>query len=91
MIVLYKLIEKLCNRSKAIVDGDIMGNLIESLYNFLLIGDDNYDCLVDYHEASEHRYRVLKNTGFDFVEDSLRNAYITELLSHKKSKLVLYK
>ena len=73
-----ELVKKNCNGSASVVANDVIGNLMESLYNYMLIKGDDYQTLPKYLEATEHRYEVLKETGFSLASESLRDAYMEE-------------
>jgi len=83
---LHRLIRKICNGSTSVVGEDVLGNLMESLYSFLMIRGDDYDSLPKYLEVLEHRYCIPKESVFDVVTDSLRDAYLDELLKRGQSK-----
>ena len=53
MIVLYQLIRKIYNGLTSIVVDNMLGNIIESLYSFMLEHGDDYSLLTKYMKASE--------------------------------------
>jgi len=90
-IVLYQRMRKICNGSTSVVGEDVLGNLMESLYNFLLIKGDDHESLWHYRETLAHRYSILKESGFDLATDNLRDECMDELLSRGRSESMLYK
>ena len=52
---------------------------MESVYNFHLIRGGDYSDLSSYFEAFEKRYDIVKNTGWTFAIEAVRDLYISEM------------
>jgi len=87
---LYKMMRKICNGSVSMIGEDMLGNLMESLYNFLLIRGNDYNYLPKYLKVVEHRYNVLKELEFDLATDNLRDNFMAELMNQGQLKSQLY-
>ena len=61
-----------------IVD-DVLGSLIESLFNVMLIRCDDFKSLPKHLEASEHRHDVLDHVVFEIASPKLRDSHMEEL------------
>jgi len=90
-MILYRLIRKIYNRSTSVVSKDILGNLVESLYNLLMTRGEDYESFIEYFEMLKHRYNILKELGFGLAMESLRDTCMTKLLSCGQSKSQLYR
>ena len=90
MLILYKLVKKNYNSSTIVVVDDVVDNFIESLYNYILIKDNDFESLPKYLEASEYWFQILKEIGFSIATDSLRNSYIVEMLSYSQEDSEVY-
>ena len=90
MIVLYKLVKKICNGSSYIVVNNMLGNVLEAMYNFIFIKDDKYLLLVKYLEIAKQQFDVLKESGFNMASKELRDAYIAEIKSCRNITSDLY-
>lgn len=90
-MILHKLIQKICNGSTAVVVEDIISSMLEGLCNFMLVKWEDYATLPKYLEASEHKYQVLKETGFELALGMIRNSYIEELSSRGETESPVYK
>ena len=88
---LYKLVKKNCNGSTVVVVDDVIGNLIEGIFNFVLIRGDDYDALPQYLKAYEHKYEVLCKAGYGLGNDKLRDLHMGELTSRGKEDSKVYK
>jgi len=53
VMILHKLVRKICNGSATVVVDDVTGNMLKAMYNFMLIKGDNYLTLAKYLEASK--------------------------------------
>ena len=78
---LLNLVKKIYNGSTYVIVGDAVGNLIESLYNVMLIRGDDFKSLPKCLEASEHRHSALVGAGFDIVNPKFRDSYMEELVN----------
>ena len=90
-IKLYKLVQKNYNGSTSIVVEDVLGNIVESLYNLVLIRRDNYTSLLIYLEVSKYRTEVLEELGFNIVGSELWNKYINKLDNHSLTSRDIYR
>ena len=88
---LWKLIEKICNGSTAAVVEDVIGNMIEALFNFFLAHGEEYDALSRCLQAYEYKFDVLSGAGFDIAHNSLRDMHINELQSREQNNSEVYK
>ena len=90
---LLGLVRKICNGSTYVVVDDVVGSLIESLHNALLIRGDDFNSLPKYLEVSEHRYAVLDGAGFEIANAKFRDSYMEEQINRgqdlSKTYLVL--
>lgn len=55
-IKLYQIICKSCNGSTLVIVEDILGNLIEGIYNYFLMSGENHEMILKYHKATEHQF-----------------------------------
>ena len=78
-MTLCNLIRKVYSGSILVAVDDIVGKILEALYNFLLNCREDYVSLPKYMELSDHKFKVLKATGFAFAATKIRDSYITEL------------
>ena len=53
VMTLHKLVKKICNGSSAVMVNDVLGNILESMYNCMLIRGDDYPTLAKYLEATK--------------------------------------
>ena len=60
---------------------DILGNLMESLYIFLMTKGNDYKSLPKYLNVVEYRYNIPQEYGFNLAIDYLRDDFMVELLS----------
>jgi len=90
-MTLYKLIRKICNGSMSVVSGDVLGNLMESLYTLLMVRGEDYESFPKYFEVVNHRYNILKESGFDLATDNLRDTLMVELSNRGQSESQMYK
>lgn len=70
-MTLYSLIKKIYNGSTLVIVEDMIDNVLEVLYNFVLIRGEEYDSLAKYLEASEHRFSLLQQVGLDLATETL--------------------
>ena len=77
---LLGLMKKVCNGSAHVVVDDVVGNLLESLFNAIWIRIYDFLSLPKYMEASDHRYSVLEEVGFNITNKRFRDTLITKLL-----------
>ena len=61
---LCHLVKKIMNGSTAVVVKDIMGNMVEALFNFMLIRVDECEEILKYLKAFEYKSKVLNGIGF---------------------------
>ena len=90
-ITLYKSVKKLCNRSATVMTDDVLGNMVEVVYNLLLIKGDEYQTLSKYLEATKQCLEVLKGSGFNMATNTLRDLYMGELASRNQDSTALYR
>ena len=55
-IILYSLVQKIYNSLIAVIVEDVLGNLVELIYSFLLVKREDYDSLGKYLEATEYYF-----------------------------------
>ena len=79
-ITLYDLIKKIYSGLIVVVVDNILENLIEAIYRFLIIRGKDYNSLEKYTEVLDYYFNLLKQTEFDIGIPDLRNTYIKELL-----------
>ena len=48
------------NGSKAVNVDDVMGNIVESLYNYIVMNSNEMESLAKHLEDDEHKYEVFK-------------------------------
>jgi len=65
--VLCNLIRKVCSGSISVIIDDIIGTILEALYNYLLNRAKDHELLPKYLEASDHKFEILKSTRFTFA------------------------
>jgi len=70
-MTLYSLIKKIYNGSTLVIVEDMIDNVLEVLYNFVLIRREEYDSLAKYLEASEHQFSLLQQVGLDLATETL--------------------
>jgi len=90
-MMLYRFIQRICNGSTSVIGEDVIGNMMESLYNFLMVRGEDYESVPKYFEVVNHRYTILKESGFDLATDSLRDTLIVELSNRGQSESHFYK
>ena len=78
---LHDLVKKVMNGSTAVVVEDVIGNMIEAMFNFMLIRAEEYEALPKYLQAFEHRFEVLTSAGFNLADEKLRDMHMNELQS----------
>ena len=88
---LYELVKKNCNGSTVVVVDDVIGNLIEGLYNFVLMCGKEYDALPRYLQAFEHKYEVLSGASFNMANAVARDLHIEELVNRNQTNGKVYK
>ena len=64
---MYYLIRKLCSRSISVITDNIVGNILEVLFNYLYNHRENSKSLLKFIEYLDHKLKVLKTIGFKFV------------------------
>lgn len=82
---LCKLIKKIVNGSTVVIVEDVIGNMIEALFNFALIRGEEYEGLPQCLQAFHHRFKALADSGFSIAHDQLRDKHIGELQSRGQS------
>ena len=60
---LYAMVKKTCNGSTYVVVDDVVGKMLEYLHNVFLIRCNDCITLLKYHEAAQHRFKVLEEAG----------------------------
>ena len=90
-MTLYALIKRIYNGLISIIVEDVLGNMLEALYNFVLIQGEEYDSLAKYLEVSNHQFTLLKQTGFKMATESLRDKYMKELMKRRQEKSEVYR
>ena len=60
---------------------DVIGNLIEDLFNFSLIRGEEYESLPKHLQAYEKNFEVLSGGGFDVAITNVRDLHLNELIS----------
>ena len=78
---LHELVRKNCNGSTFAVVDDVVCNILEALHNVLLITEDNFQSLPKCLEASEHRFKILVEVGFEVANVKFRDALMLELVN----------
>ena len=78
---LLGLVRKICNVSACVIVDDVLGSLIESLFNVLMIRGDDFKSLPKNLEASEHRHDVLDDAGFAIASPKFRDSHMEELVN----------
>ena len=81
--VLYHLIKKVCSRSTSVITDNIVRSTLEVLFNFLLNQSEDHKSLPKYAESSDHRFKVLKASGFTFTPPEIYDNYLVELRNRK--------
>ena len=69
---------------------DVVGNLLETMYDAMLIRGDDYPSLPKYLEASAHRNDVLEEAGFGVANPKFRDAFMRELMDRRQGTSKLY-
>ena len=87
---LLGLIKKICNGSTRVVVDDVVGNLLESLFNAVWIRGDDFPSLPKYIEALDHRYSVLEEVGFNVTNKRFRDILMNELLDRRQQNIQIY-
>ena len=90
VIVLYRLVKKICNWSSYVVVNDVLNNVLEAMHNFMLVKGDEYLSLPKYLEAAKQRFDVLKESDFDMASEGLRDVYMAEMKSRGNIASDLY-
>ena len=80
---LYSLVKKNCNGLTYIVLDNVVINLLELVYNVLLIYRDDYSFLPRYLEATKYCYKILEEAGFEIANPKFHNTFIEELESRR--------
>ena len=88
--ILCNLIRKVCSGLTLVVVDDVVEMVLEALHNFLLNRGDNHDSLPKYVESSDHKFQVLKATGFGFFAPGIYDSCITELRNRKQENSAAY-
>ena len=88
--MLCNLIHKICSSSISVIADDMVGTILEALHNYLLNRGEDHDSLPKFMESSDHKFEVLKSTGFTFATDLIRDSYLTELRDRKQENSTLY-
>ena len=78
---LWELVKKCCNGSTCVVVDDVIGNLLETMCNTLLIRGDNFASLPKYLKATEQRHKMLTETGFEVASEKLHDNFMAELVN----------
>ena len=83
-MILYKLIRKICNSSMAVIVEDIIDNIIEVFYSFIIIREEEYNTLQ--RELAEKvpetkLEQELQNTNSDSIALALpENSVLIEIV-----------
>ena len=59
---------------------DVIGNLIEAIFNFALIRVEGYESLSKYLQSYECKFELLSGGGFDVADTKLRDPRLNELI-----------
>ena len=69
----------------------MISNLVESIYNFILVRGEEYNSLPKYLEAFDYKTEVLAGTRFNLANDQLRDLYMNKLVNHRQTDSITYK
>ena len=90
-MVLCKLVKKICNVSASCAVDDVLGKMLETMCNCMLIRGDDYPNLAKFLEATKQRLDVLKQTGFDIAGESIRDSCMNEIKSRGQDITALHR
>ena len=77
VIKLHALVTNIHKGSTHVVVDDALCKMLESLNNAYLIRGNDYITLPKHLEASHHRFKVLKEAGFDWLApDFVMHAWV---------------
>ena len=68
-----KLVKKNCNGSTRVVVEYVLGNMMDSLHNMMLVKGDEYEEFPKHLETFKHHFDVLKKSGLDIASEELRD------------------
>ena len=83
-VKLHDLVRKNCNGSTVVVVEDVIGNLIEALFNFALIRGEEYEHFPKCLQAQEYKFEVLSGGGFDVAGTKSSDLHMNELISREQ-------
>ena len=76
---LLELVKKTWSGSTCVTVDDVVGSVLESLRNALLIRGDDCSTFPKCHEATQNRFEALEEDGLDMTSPKFRDAYISGL------------
>ena len=91
VVILHKLVRKICNGSAAVMVDDVLGNMLEAMCNYMHIRGDDFPILSKYLESTKQRIEVLKESGFDIASAGIRDLCMKELESREQDSTVLHR
>ena len=89
-MVLFQLVRKICNGSASTAVDDMACTAVELLYSFLLLCGKTYDFLPKCMKSSEDWCSALKENGFRFSTDGVRDGCMSEFISRNQQHAAVH-
>ena len=76
---------------QGVVVGNLISNALEDLHNCMLIRSDGHSTLPKHLEASFYQLNTLKQAGFTFSTESIRDDYLADIMSRGQQETLDHK